>query len=957
MSYVFPRRRFLSTLGWIASSYPVAPKLLEAWAKGAGAGQGAGDKPYGSGYLGEWVEDESGLPAFHYTCDQMKDPRAIAPVDEAFRSPTDQTHQVGNDRLVAAVSNYGYVQVRQDEGSPKFLNDYCPERGQYGGGVGFLTDGQTVLSTYYPGNAEAFDRIFGVGYLRKKVTGKGYAIDQVIFAPFGDDPVLVSQVTIRNHGNTEALLRWIEYWGCQPYQFSYRSFMQATVEGRPSKSVELRRNFGNRFAHDVQLLEGNTGLLERKRFLGRSAEDEQAWKDVQAYLATNPSGFFGGPVRGQEGGAGLEDLDPPATFLASLDGPADGFSAAGKAFFGSGGAINPTGVTHDLDQDLSVRGPEAALLLERKIKLEPGESRTLYFLYGYLTKEMKAAPLIEKYRRNVSSLWGDSSRKWIEDGMRFSTKEEPWVERELTWDHYYLRSNLTFDSFFQEHILSQGHVYQYIMGFQGAARDPLQHVLPFLFSNPGLVKEVLRYTLKEVRPDGSIPYGIVGYGMPMPTTLDNASDFPMWVLWVTSEYVLATRDTAFLSEEVPTYPLYGSTAGKESVRNLLARCYRHLAKDVGTGEHGIMRMLMDDWTDALVLEHVPAKLRTEYLRTGESTLNSAMATYVFDFYANMLTYAGIDTELAADARRQAEEYRKAVRAQWIGRWFRRAWLGPTLGWVGEDSLWIEPQPWAIIGGVTSPEQARELVGAMDELIRRPSPIGAMQISKGSHTAEEMGEKIGTGEDGGVWPSLNGTLVWSLAMVDGAMAWDEWKKNSFARHAEVYPEIWYSTWSGPDTLNSVLNKYAGQTMLSDALLKQRDVKAPLEFTADFGWTDFPVMNMHPHAWQLYMVAKLLGLEFNGRGLVLAPKIPLKSYRFDSPLLGMIKSEHGYEGWYAPSGGSGTWTVALRLPDEEQRPVKSAEVNGRKQSIKRGPNREIELEGEGGPGKPLRWSVRT
>lgn len=596
------------------------------------------------------------------------------------------------------------------------------------------------------------------------------------------------------------------------------------------------------------------------------------------------------------------------------------------------------------------------MLLERKIKLGPGESRTLSFLYGYLTKGMEAAPLIEKYRHNASSLWADSSRRWKEDGMRFSTKEEPWVERELTWDHYYLRSNLTYDSFFQEHILSQGHVYQYIMGFQGAARDPLQHVMPFMFSNPGIVKEILRYTLKEVRPDGSIPYGIVGHGVPMPVSLDNASDLPMWLLWVTSEYVLATRDTAFLSEQVPTYPLCGPTGGKESVLNLLARCYRHLVKDVGTGEHGIMRMLMDDWTDAFVLEHVPAKLRDEYLRAGETTLNSAMATYVFDFYASMLAYAGVDSELAADARHQAEEHRKAVRAQWTGRWFRRAWLGPTLGWVGEDSLWIEPQPWAIIGGVTSPEQACELVGAMDELIRRPSPIGAMQISKGSRTAEEMGEKIGTCEDGGVWPSLNGTLVWALAMVDGVMAWDEWKKNSFARHAEVYSEIWYSTWSGPDTLNSVLNKYAGQTMLSDAILNKLKGKAAADVGGFGGWTDFPVMNMHPHAWQLYMVAKLLGLEFNAKGLVLAPKIPLKSYRFDSPLLGMIKSEHGYEGWYAPSGGRGTWKVVLRLPAEAQSIV-SAEVNGRKESIKRGLKGEIELEGEGGTGKPLRWSVRT
>ncbi len=955
MSHILHRRRFLGSLGLVVSGWPVAPKLLEALAESRKTTQSAKSKPCGSGYFGEWVEDEFGLPAFHYTCDQVHDPKAVTPVDEAFRSPTDQTHQVGNDRLVAVVSNYGYVQVRQDEGSPKFLNDFAPERGEYGGGIGFLTDGRTVLSTFYPGNAELFDRVFGVGYLRKKVSGKDYAVDQVIFAPFGDDPVLVSQVTISNHGSAETLLRWIEYWGCRPYQFSYRSFLQATVRGRPSKVQELRRKFSERFSHEVQVLEGSTGLLEGKHFLGRTTEDEQAWKDLQAYLAVNPHGLLGGPFR-EQAEARMEDLDPPATFLASLDAPADVFSANGKAFFGSGGVSNPTGLARDLDKDLSVHGPEGALLLERKVKLMPGESRTLYFLYGYLTKEMKAAPLIEKYRSHVSSLWARSSRKWKKDGMRFSTKEEPWVKRELTWDHYYLRSNLTYDSFFQEHILSQGHVYQYIMGFQGAARDPLQHVLPFVFSNPGIVKEVLRYTLKEVRPDGSIPYGIVGYGMPMPTALDNASDLPMWLLWVASEYVLATRDTAFLSDEVPTYPIYGPTAGRESVRNLLARCYRHIVKDVGVGEHGIMRMLMDDWADALVAEHVPPELRDEYLRSGESTLNSAMATYVFDFYARMLTYAGGDAGLAAEARHGAEEHRKAVRAQWIGRWFRRAWLGPTLGWVGEDSLWIEPQPWTIIGGVTSSDQARELARSMDELIRRPSPIGAMQISKGSRTAEEMGEKIGTSQDGGVWPSLNGTLIWALALVDGGMAWDEWKKNSFAKHAEVYPEIWYGACSGPDTLNSVLNEYPGQTMLSDALLKQKEAKAPLEFASDFGWTDFPVMNMHPHAWQLYSAAKLLGLEFTGRGLELAPKIPLESYRFDSPLLGMIKSDRAYEGWYAPSGGTGTWTVTLRLPAEESKRFTSAEVNGRGEPIQRGANGEIELRGEGGPGNPLRWSVR-
>ena len=54
--------------------------------------------------------------------------------------------------------------------------------------------------------------------------------------------------------------------------------------------------------------------------------------------------------------------------------------------------------------------------------------------------------------------------------------------------------------------------------------------------------------------------------------MDNSSDMPLWLLWAASEYVLATRDTRFLEEEIPTGPLRGPQAGKETVRKLLARC-------------------------------------------------------------------------------------------------------------------------------------------------------------------------------------------------------------------------------------------------------------------------------------------------------------------------------------------------------------------------------------------------
>jgi hypothetical protein len=324
----------------------------------------------------------------------------------------------------------------------------------------------------------------------------------------------------------------------------------------------------------------------------------------------------------------------------------------------------------------------------------------------------------------------------------------------------------------------------------------------------------------------------------------------------------------------------------------------------------------------------------ESRQQSESVLNSVMAAYVFDDYARLLNYVGGQADRAAAAREKAREQRQAARAQWTGQWFRRAWLGPTLGWLGEKGIWLAPQPWAVIGGVTSPAETTELLRTVDQRLRRPSPIGAMQMDRSPDIPEHGLWEVGTAVFGGVWPSLNATLIWALAMVDGAMAWDEWKKNSFARHAEVYPEVWYGTWSGPDTLNSAMSKSPGKT---------------------FGtWPDFPVFNMHSHACALYATTKLLGVDFTEGGMNLAPAIPLESYRFDSPLLGVVKPTGGYDGWYAPAT-SGTWTINLRLPAKEAAMISRVEVNGAPATPARTTAAAFQLQGESSPGKPLHWKL--
>ncbi len=927
------RRQFLlGTMGMaVAARLDAATGASRMFHPSAAAGAGT-DAPYGSSHFGRWVEDESGLPAFAYDCNQVTDPRAVTPIKPGILLPTEHVHQVGNDRITALASNYGHVRVRQDEGGPKILNDVDPETHQFGGGLGYLTDGAETLSTYYDGSQPGFERIFGIGYFRKRVASRNYAVDQVIWAPFGDDPVLVSQVKITNRSAAPVTLHWVEYWGCQPYQLSFRDFIESA--SGLGEITDLRRTLGRRFTHQVSPIDNKKGLLDQKHFLGRALEEEHVWQRIKIHLETVPTEFLA-PIHDARPSAWLDTGDLPQTFLISLDAPADALGNDAAAFFGAGGAAHPGGLQSAINGSLAADPQHAGLFVVRALHLAPNQSRTLSFLYGYLPAGFTLDALAAKYQATAETGLRRSSDEWKRHGMRFAVPAEPWIERESAWNHYYVRSNLTYDDFFDAHILNQNGYYQYVMGFQGAARDPLQHCLPFLFSDPEIVRSILRYTLEEVRDDGSVPYGIVGHGVIAPIVTDNASELPLWLLWTASEYVLATRDAAFLDEEIEAR--YSDRPGRtDTVRNLLARCYRHQVEQVGVGRHGIVRMLNDDWNDGLVATWASSDF-DECVKQGESVVNTTMSAWVFDFYSHMLRYVGDTTGLAAHAAGSAETMRHAARTQWTGQWFKRAWLGEKLGWLGEDTLWIEPQPWAIVSGVTTPEQSRALVANMNRLLRR-GPIGAAQMSDGPDMRKTNAFHPGDCICGGVWPSLNQTLVWALAQVDPAMAWDEWKKNTLACHAQSYPDVWYGVWSGTDSYNSFLSSEPGKN------------------SNDPGYSGiaFPVFNPHAHACSLYSAAKLLGVEFTPEGVTLAPEIPAASYRFDSPLLGVVKHASGrYEGWYAPSQ-AGTWTLRIALPEQVAAGIAQIEVNGATQAkkIKDGA---IEITGASAQHQPLRWSI--
>ena len=885
------------------------------------------EKAFGSGYFGEWIEDELGLPAYHYTCDQINDPKAITPMNEVWRSKTDHIHQVGNDRLVGIASNYGHIQVRQDEGSPKFLNEFDPNNGHYAGGFGYLIEGEDFITTFYPGNGDKFDRVFGVGYLRKTVTGRKLIVDQIVFAPFGDDPVLISQITIKNNRNREVNLRWVEYWGCQMYQFSPDAYLIAMRDKNVSLARKYRQKFGERFTHEFEILKNGMGLLERRCF------DDQSNGNNTSSLK---------PV--------MKDMNPPKTFIISLDEKADGIATRESNFFGKGGVLSPDKFKIPINNDKVDIKTGNSMFLERKIHLDPNENKTIYFMFGYLPQGFEFESLLNKYKKNYSHLFRNSCEQWKENCINLTIPKVPWVKRELLWHYYYLRGSMTYDDYFKEHILSQGQVYQYIIGFQGALRDPMQHVMPFIYNHPEFVKEIIRYILKTTNPDGEIPYGITGHGLILPAPY-KPSDQEMWLLWLTSEYILATRDVNFLDEIVPIYPVYGKKVTSYRVIDVLLTCYNHFTNILGSGPHGLQRISNGDWNDGVVLGHISKEKHDDITKNGESVLNAAMASYTLNIFGEMLKYIG-DNENSEKALKYAENQRKSVQAQWNGEWFKRAWLTKEIGWIGEDKLWLEPQPWAIIGGAADDKQAQTLVESIDRLLRAPSKIGAKLMSKG---IESMDRELGMRVNGGVWPSINGTLIRALSLIDGNMAWDEWKKNSLAYHAESFPDVWYGIWSGPDVYNSDLSKYPGQTHFTEELVswKKKENEPIHDSTFAVNWTDFPVFDLHPHAWPLFNTLHLIGAKFSIDGLDLTPILPFDEYEFSSTILEFKKSKTQYSGFYGPLA-EGTWKITLKLSEKDIKRIKYIEVNEEKSNLILKEDK-IVLIGESKRNKPLSWKI--
>ncbi|MGZ4173181.1 MAG: GH36-type glycosyl hydrolase domain-containing protein [Solirubrobacteraceae bacterium] len=800
---------------------------------------------YGSGSFGRWQVDGFGLPDYAYTADEGRDPNARQP---ELGGSTAAQHQLGNDNIKGAAFNDGYTQLWSQDRLMQWANVFQPAPRHYAGGFGWLQAGGRVLSTLYLDRAPGavFQRHFGVGYYLKRMRTDRVQVAQVTYAPFGNDPVLLDDVTIRNASRVTRRVAWFEYWDVNP--------------------------------DDQTVGEGGTRGLARPYWNAR-----RRTLSVAQY-GNNPG-----------------DTAPLSIFAAALRGPLQGHETSLATFFGRGDRRAPAEVSADrLSGRLagaSAPGSRshALFVFRAPVRLRPGQSVTLRYVYG-MAHPREIAALVTKYRTARAPLRA-SARAWAAWLPRadFGASRRS-VARELAWDAYLQRSATVYEEDCHSHTITQGGYYQYGLGLNLGFRSWLHYLLPISYTDPGLAREILRYSVSlQPRDTLQFPYGTAP--LCAAYNLGTSDDADFWLVLGAAQYGLATRDTAFFNQQVGFY----RSAQRASLWEHIKLAYRHQESLLGP-HGGYLAGSTGDWSD----------LTPTYLGMTESMLVPAQTAYAYPRLALLADLRG-DRRFAAQLRASAARDLATLRREWTGGgWYARGYAGNRR--LGRGAIFEEPQPWAILAGAPSARQAITLVhnirryldgvGAPAAL-NGPTRIGtALSPAASDPGVTERSQPPGAGVPdghadyvGGVWYDVNGWLAWSLAALDGVLpearqlAWSEYTRNTLAAHANAFPAHWAGTISVDDACYSY---YAQHPDYCGAIRSPYDGQI----------TEQPT-------WMVMDAVNLAGITPTAAGYAIAPHLPFSRFSLRLPEVGLA-AQPGLLRGYLVTQRTSTLELEVRTP---------------------------------------------
>jgi len=868
---------------------PAAPDVLG----GCGAG---------SGNVGRWTVDGDGLPAYDFLVDQRCD-EAAAPYTPRARPLRDPIHLLGNGRgLMAMAHASGAVELYTQDLGHKWLNRVDTWRDpenpsfppQLGGGFNYYAvlrpgEAPVIGSTRFDdlpvGEATAMQsRRFGVGYFETVTRTPDVVIRRRVLAPDAAARALVVEVEVTNPTDEPLEYRLAEVWDLNLHQVSLELLTSDLLQAGVTDGIERRRR-----AHSGEYRQAASWLPE----LGLAL----VWSYANP-IGNDPPGDWGaepvwlrviddGPAPDR---AWLRDdelwPEGPRTPPATVGAPGDG---APRRDIGFG----PFGANLDSD------GQPMVLALRVPVALAAGARTTRRFAFGVTPQQNDPDPYQAELLARAETIAAETAASWRKRLVWASfpgLDDAAAMQRELAWATYATLANVSMDGYrsgesgLGRRVIGQGGAYRFIHGLEGAMGDLALFAESMLLVDPAVARDTLSYALQSQHGPTSptpwrYPYATTGFGKLSDVGIYTRRSDAYWFLpSIIGKYVGLTRDAAFLERPLGYWP---EATHLGSVLDHIARGLDYALDEsqLGIAARGLVAIGTNDYADGV------ANLSTEPVTpTGaSSTYNAGMIIYGFPLAADVIE--PFDAALAMRMRDLVASQAAAYESEaWLGEYYARGFTDSGTPFAPQ-LFFLEPQVFPVLAG-TAPAERRD--AALDAVVAAlESPYGAL-----SNVAVDDSGPIGGIDQplvGGVWPVANAWLTAAFARRDPAEAWSSFTRNTLWKHAEVFPELWYGIWTGPDSFNGPDSARPGE---ADAHLAT-------------ALTDYPALNAHVHTGPLRALTDLAGVAGTASGLRIAPSFPSEAFHVRWPRLELEWAPNTARGVVVPSA-SGPLVLEVELP---------------------------------------------
>lgn len=579
------------------------------------------------------------------------------------RTPWPWINYLGNKDFFSLISNtaggYSFYKDAKFRRLTRYRYNGVPM--DAGGRYFYIKDGDTVWNPgWKPAKTEldSYECRHGMNYTRIKGEKNGLRAELLFFVPL-DTHAEIAKLTLTNTTD-------------KPKTFKLFSFIEWCLWNAATDMENFQRNF-------------STGEVEIE---GSTIYHKTEYKERRNHYA-----FY------------------------HVNAPIDGFDTDRESFLGLyNGFDEPQVVTEGKPRNSEAHGwsPIASHYME--ITLQPGESRDLVFMLGYVENEQdkkweskgvinkeKAHDMIARFdtAEKVDRAFDELRAYWDNLLERFTLNSgDERLDRMVNiWNQYQCMITFCFSrsaSFFESGI-GRG------MGF----RDSNQDLVGFVHQIPERARERIIDIASTQFPDGGC------YHQYQPLTKRGNNDIgggfnddPMWLIFGTIAYIKETGDMSILDEPVPFDNVKGSEV---SLMEHLKVSFDHVVNNLGP--HGLPLIGRADWNDCLNLNCFSMdpneSFQTTENKTEGSKAESLMIAGQFviygEEYVKLCRKLGLDAE-ADRAQKHVDDMVEAVKNHgWDGEWFLRAYdfYGNKVGSHEnkEGKIFIESQGWCTMAGI------------------------------------------------------------------------------------------------------------------------------------------------------------------------------------------------------------------------------------------------------------------